>query len=97
MKEIKAPSNDDLIALCTLVKDPEDVSTIHSIQGKFVLSPLSILGVRELHPTTNSILSSVVGGSGTNALKEIPVRFYLVDNLINRYSIGDRYSWTKVQ
>ncbi|HYX56186.1 MAG TPA: DUF1254 domain-containing protein [Nitrososphaeraceae archaeon] len=73
MKEIKAPSNDGLIAICTLVKDPEGVSTIHSIQGKFVLSPLSILGVRELHPTTNSTLSSVVGGSGTNASKEIPV------------------------
>jgi hypothetical protein len=29
--------------------------------------------VRELHPTTNSTLSSVVGGSGTNASKEIPV------------------------
>jgi hypothetical protein len=40
MKKIKAPSNNGLIAICTLVKDPKDVNTIHSIQDKFVLSPL---------------------------------------------------------
>jgi hypothetical protein len=69
MKEIASPSNDGVIAIRTLVNGPADVSTVHSIQDKFVLSPLSIFE----GTSSSANATSAVKESGSNASKEIPV------------------------
>jgi len=64
MKQIKAPTDSGLFAVRVLVKGPDDVNNVHSIQDQFNLSPFSV----------NSNSSAIiVGGSNSNASEDIPV------------------------
>jgi hypothetical protein len=65
MKQIQTPTNKSVIGIRILVKDPQDVDTVHSIQDKFILSPISGESV------TNS--TSSVLGAGSNDSKDVPV------------------------
>jgi DNA sulfur modification protein DndE len=73
MKEIKSPTNVAVIGIRTLVKGPDDVSTVHSIQDKYVLTPLSIFESKGASTVSQSPSSSSVQASSSNASKEIPV------------------------
>ena len=66
MKEIKAPTNIGLIAVRIFVSGPDDVSTVHSLQDKFTLSPLSSFKAEGSSTTP-------VGETNSNASKEVPV------------------------
>lgn len=68
MKEIKTPTNDGAIGIRTLVNGPEDVSTVHSIQDQFVLTPLSAF--QSGQALTNS--TSSLQGAGSNASQGLP-------------------------
>jgi hypothetical protein len=69
MKQIQTPTNQSVIGIRILVKDPQDVNTVHSIQDKFILSPLSVFESGE--SVTNS--TSSVLGAGSNNSKDVPV------------------------
>jgi hypothetical protein len=68
MKQIKSPTNNGLIGIRILVKSPDDVSNVHSIQDQFNLSPLSAQGIGN---STSS--ATTVPVTSSNASKEIPV------------------------
>jgi hypothetical protein len=68
MKQIKSPSNSGAIGIRILVKSPDDVTNVNSIQDKFSLSPLSVL---EGKAASNS--TSTVGVTSSNTSKEVPV------------------------
>ncbi|MFY9871156.1 MAG: DUF1254 domain-containing protein [Candidatus Nitrosopolaris sp.] len=68
MKEIKAPTNLVVVAIRMLVKAPDDVSPVHSIQDKFVLSPLSVFESNR----GSTYATATARNTGSNA-SEIPV------------------------
>jgi hypothetical protein len=68
MKQIKSPTINGLIGIRILVKSPDDVSNVHSIQDQFNISPLSAQGIGNSTSTATN-----VGMTNTNASKEIPV------------------------
>jgi hypothetical protein len=68
MKEIKAPTNDVVIGIRTLVKNPQDVNNVHSIQDQYKLTPLSVFESGGASTNTTSTLQS-----GANASSELPV------------------------
>lgn len=65
MKEIDSPTNNGAIAVRIFVKGPDDVTTVHSIQDKFTLSPLSLFNAQG---TSTSIQET-----NANTSKDIPV------------------------
>jgi hypothetical protein len=69
MKGINAPTNEGAITIRILVNGPDDVNTVHSIQDKFLLSPLSAIESGE--SITNS--TSGLSGAGSNDSKDVPV------------------------
>jgi len=68
MKEIKSPTDTATIFIRTLVKNASDVPAVHSIQDKYVLTPLSSL---DKGASSNS--TSIEGVTNSNGSKEIPV------------------------
>jgi len=65
MKEIKSPTNIATIFIRTLVKNPDDVPAVHSIQDRYLLTAFENKGA------SNS--TSTAGVSSSNSSKEIPV------------------------
>ena len=68
MKEIKAPTNVGAVLVRIFVKGPDDVNNVHTLQDKFVITPLSTF-----ESTGISNAASSVGETRSNTSKEIPV------------------------
>jgi hypothetical protein len=69
MKQIQTPTNQSVIGVRILVKDSQDVNTVHSIQDQFRISPLTAPVSGE--SITNSTSSQI--GAGSNDSKDVPV------------------------
>jgi hypothetical protein len=69
MKQIQTPTNQSVIGVRILVKDSQDVNTVHSIQDQFRLSPLTapVSGQSVANSTSSQI------GSGSNDSKDVPI------------------------
>lgn len=65
MKEIDAPTNNGAIVVRVYVNGPDDVSTVHSIQDKFTLSPLSLFNAQGA--------STPIQETNVDTSKDIPV------------------------
>ncbi len=69
LKQIQSPTDSSVIGLRILVKDPQDVSTVHTIQDGFILSPLSAFESEQSITNSTSGLST----PATNSSKTVPV------------------------
>lgn len=69
MKQIQTPTNQSVTGVRILVKGPQDVTAVNSIQDQFLLSPFTVRESGE--SITNSTLSPL--GASSNDSKDVPV------------------------